>query len=207
MNAQLGGKHLLHLMLVRLISTLAKWLCLVSSLEMVRLHNHLKTHKKGLLISDLSNLTLKNSEWFLLPLCTGYPLVDACMRELSITGYASNHARLNAASFLAYTMSFDWRLAPAKRNDLLVCVCVKMTEGILMWLNRKRWIANYCTDSWFMMYDVHVYICICMFCVACAYEFTFQHKCFFFKIDSAMHLPWIYFMKPFILKWCWTIQN
>ena len=33
------------------------------------------------------------------------------MRELSITGYASNHARLNAASFLAYTMSFDWRLA------------------------------------------------------------------------------------------------
>eukprot|EP00435_Cladocopium_sp_Y103_P030395 s737_g7.t1 len=40
---------------------------------------------------------------------TGYPLVDACMRELSITGYASNHARLNAASFLAYTMSFDWR--------------------------------------------------------------------------------------------------
>ena len=54
-------------------------------------------------------------------LCTGYPLVDACMRELSITGYASNHARLNAASFLAYTMSFDWRLAPAKRNDLLVC--------------------------------------------------------------------------------------
>ena len=39
----------------------------------------------------------------------GYPLVDACMRELSITGYASNHARLNAASFLAYTMSFDWR--------------------------------------------------------------------------------------------------
>lgn len=62
-----------------------------------------------------------------------------------------------------------------------VCVCVKMTEGILMWLNRKRWIANYCTDSWFMMYDVHVYICICIFCVACAYEFTFQHKCFFFK--------------------------
>ncbi|CAJ1367395.1 unnamed protein product [Effrenium voratum] len=40
---------------------------------------------------------------------TGYPLVDACMRELSITGYMSNHARLNAASFLALSMSFDWR--------------------------------------------------------------------------------------------------
>ena len=45
---------------------------------------------------------------------TGYPLIDACMRELSITGYASNHARLNAASFLAYTMSFDWRCAGCK---------------------------------------------------------------------------------------------
>ncbi|CAK9069219.1 Cryptochrome DASH [Durusdinium trenchii] len=40
---------------------------------------------------------------------TGYPLVDACMRELSITGYTSNHARMNAASFLACSMSFDWR--------------------------------------------------------------------------------------------------
>ncbi|CAE6970790.1 cry [Symbiodinium sp. CCMP2592] len=40
---------------------------------------------------------------------TGYPLVDACMRELEATGLASNHARLNAASFLACSMGFDWR--------------------------------------------------------------------------------------------------
>eukprot|EP00439_Symbiodinium_sp_Y106_P055970 s364_g7.t2 len=40
---------------------------------------------------------------------TGYPLVDACMRELQATGLASNHARLNAASFLACSMGFDWR--------------------------------------------------------------------------------------------------
>ena len=44
-----------------------------------------------------------------IPLASGYPLVDACMRELSITGYTSNHARMNAASFLACSMSFDWR--------------------------------------------------------------------------------------------------
>ncbi|CAE7486537.1 CFAP157 [Symbiodinium pilosum] len=31
------------------------------------------------------------------------------MRELRTTGLASNHARLNAASFLACSMSFDWR--------------------------------------------------------------------------------------------------
>lgn len=45
-----------------------------------------------------------------------------------------------------------------EERSLGMCVCVKMTEGILMWLNRKRWIANYCTDSWFMMHDVHVYV-------------------------------------------------
>ena len=39
----------------------------------------------------------------------GYPLVDACMRELQSTGLPSNQARLNAASFLACSMSFDWR--------------------------------------------------------------------------------------------------
>ena len=47
----------------------------------------------------------------------GYPLVDACMRELQATGLASNHARLNAASFLACSMGFDWRLdLRQKRN-------------------------------------------------------------------------------------------
>ncbi len=45
-----------------------------------------------------------------------------------------------------------WRLQRG-----MISWCVKMPEGILMWLNRKRWIAKYCTDSWFMIYDnVHV---------------------------------------------------
>ena len=35
--------------------------------------------------------------------------MDACMRELRATGLASNPARLNAASFLACSMGFDWR--------------------------------------------------------------------------------------------------
>ena len=40
---------------------------------------------------------------------TGYPLVDATMREISHTGYASYRCRLNAASFLVYDMKHDWR--------------------------------------------------------------------------------------------------
>lgn len=40
---------------------------------------------------------------------TGVPLVDAAMRELSETGYTSNRARQNAASFLVKDLHQDWR--------------------------------------------------------------------------------------------------
>lgn len=40
---------------------------------------------------------------------TGYPLVDANMRELAATGFMSNRGRQNVASFLALDMNTDWR--------------------------------------------------------------------------------------------------
>lgn len=40
---------------------------------------------------------------------TGYPLVDANMRELKATGFMSNRGRQNVCSFLAIDMNFDWR--------------------------------------------------------------------------------------------------
>merc|ERR1712232_661413 len=40
---------------------------------------------------------------------TGYPLVDANMRELSATGFMSNRGRQNVCSFLAIDMNIDWR--------------------------------------------------------------------------------------------------
>lgn len=40
---------------------------------------------------------------------TGYPLVDANMRELKATGFMSNRGRQNVASFLAIDMNTDWR--------------------------------------------------------------------------------------------------
>ncbi|MGC6442114.1 MAG: DASH family cryptochrome [Rubripirellula sp.] len=41
---------------------------------------------------------------------TGYPLVDANMRELFQTGYMSNRGRQNVASFLTKNLGLDWRL-------------------------------------------------------------------------------------------------
>ncbi|KAA8493823.1 Cryptochrome DASH, chloroplastic/mitochondrial [Porphyridium purpureum] len=40
---------------------------------------------------------------------TGYPLVDANMRELNQTGFMSNRGRQNVASFLTKDLRIDWR--------------------------------------------------------------------------------------------------
>lgn len=40
---------------------------------------------------------------------TGYPLVDANMRELAATGFMSNRGRQNVCSFFAIDMNQDWR--------------------------------------------------------------------------------------------------
>lgn len=41
---------------------------------------------------------------------TGYPFVDAAMRQLNHTGYMHNRARMTTASFLAKDLLLDWRL-------------------------------------------------------------------------------------------------
>jgi deoxyribodipyrimidine photo-lyase len=41
---------------------------------------------------------------------TGFPLVDACMREMNTTGYMHNRGRMTTASFLIKTLLIDWRV-------------------------------------------------------------------------------------------------
>ena len=40
---------------------------------------------------------------------TGFPLVDACMRQLNATGYMHNRGRMLVASFLCKILLLDWR--------------------------------------------------------------------------------------------------
>lgn len=51
---------------------------------------------------------------------TGYPLVDAGMRELWATGYMHNRVRMVAASFLIKDLLLDWRSGEAWFWDTLV---------------------------------------------------------------------------------------
>lgn len=41
---------------------------------------------------------------------TGFPVVDACMRQLNNTGYMHNRGRMIVANFLVKTLLIDWRL-------------------------------------------------------------------------------------------------
>jgi deoxyribodipyrimidine photo-lyase len=52
-----------------------------------------------------------NSTWFS-AWCkgeTGFPIVDAGMRQMNVTGYMHNRSRLIVASFLVKTLLIDWR--------------------------------------------------------------------------------------------------
>lgn len=51
---------------------------------------------------------------------TGYPLVDAAMRELKETGFMSNRARQNVASFYTKNLGLDWREGAAWFESQLV---------------------------------------------------------------------------------------
>ncbi len=51
---------------------------------------------------------------------TGFPLVDANMRELAATGFMSNRGRQNVASFLAKNLGLDWRMGAWWFDSMLI---------------------------------------------------------------------------------------
>jgi len=51
---------------------------------------------------------------------TGFPLVDANMREIAASGYMSNRGRQNVASFLTKNLGIDWRMGAEWFESLLV---------------------------------------------------------------------------------------
>jgi deoxyribodipyrimidine photo-lyase len=72
---------------------------------------------------------------------TGYPIVDAAMRQLRHEGWTHNRGRLVAGSFLAKTLYADWRLGARHFLDLLVDGDVANNQ--LNW----QWVAGTGTDT------------------------------------------------------------
>ena len=72
---------------------------------------------------------------------TGYPIVDAGMRQLAAEGWMHNRARLITASFLTKTLQLDWRLGAQHFMSLLVDGDVANNQ--LNW----QWVAGTGTDT------------------------------------------------------------
>jgi len=65
---------------------------------------------------------------------TGYPIVDAAMRQLAREGFMHNRARLIAASFLVKDLGVDWRRGAAHFLDLLVDGDIANNSGNWQWV-------------------------------------------------------------------------
>ncbi|MDX2277175.1 MAG: deoxyribodipyrimidine photo-lyase [Hyphomonadaceae bacterium] len=72
---------------------------------------------------------------------TGYPVVDAAMRELWVTGYMHNRARMIAASFLIKHLLIDWRRGEAWFWDTLLDA--DLANNAASW----QWVAGSGADA------------------------------------------------------------
>ncbi|HEX5538241.1 MAG TPA: deoxyribodipyrimidine photo-lyase [Methylophilaceae bacterium] len=64
---------------------------------------------------------------------TGYPLVDAAMRQLNQTGYMHNRLRMVTASFLVKDLLVDWRLGEQYFADKLIDFDLAANNGGWQW--------------------------------------------------------------------------
>jgi len=65
---------------------------------------------------------------------TGYPLIDAAMRQLAAEGFMHNRARMAVASFLTKDLYLDWRAGAAHFWDLLTDGEVANNAGNWQWV-------------------------------------------------------------------------
>ncbi|MGW2638990.1 cryptochrome/photolyase family protein [Streptomyces sp. NPDC001348] len=72
---------------------------------------------------------------------TGYPIVDAAMRQLRHEGWMHNRGRLLTASFLTKTLYVDWRVGA--RHFLGLLVDGDLANNQLNW----QWVAGTGTDT------------------------------------------------------------
>jgi deoxyribodipyrimidine photo-lyase len=68
---------------------------------------------------------------------TGFPIVDAGMRELAATGFTSNRMRQIVASFLVHDLSCDWRAGAAWFESQLVDFDVSSNQGNWLYVSGR----------------------------------------------------------------------
>ena len=80
---------------------------------------------------------------------TGYPLVDAGMRELNATGYLPNRVRMTVAGFLVKHLFIDWRWGERYFADKLLDYELANNMGNWQWMAGSGAISS----PWFRVYS------------------------------------------------------
>ena len=80
---------------------------------------------------------------------TGYPLVDAGMRELNQTGYLPNRVRMTVAGFLVKHLFIDWRWGERYFADKLLDYELANNVGNWQWMAGTGAVAA----PWFRVYS------------------------------------------------------
>ena len=85
---------------------------------------------------EYDNIQWRNNEQEFESWCegkTGYPIVDAGMRELNATGFMHNRVRMIAASFLCKHLLIDWRWGEAYFAEKLLDYDLSANNGNWQW--------------------------------------------------------------------------
>jgi deoxyribodipyrimidine photo-lyase len=86
--------------------------------------------------ADFENIPFPNDKALFKAWCdgkTGYPLVDAAMRQLNQTGFMHNRLRMVAASFLVKDLLIDWRWGERYFAEKLIDFDLSANNGGWQW--------------------------------------------------------------------------
>jgi deoxyribodipyrimidine photo-lyase len=86
--------------------------------------------------AEFENIAFPNDEKLFKAWCdgqTGYPLVDAAMRQINTTGFMHNRLRMVAASFLVKDLLIDWRWGERYFAEKLIDFDLSANNGGWQW--------------------------------------------------------------------------
>ena len=100
------------------------------------LHHHPRVAEGRAFKPEFESLPFPNNPAWFQAWCdgqTGYPLVDAAMRQLNQTGYMHNRLRMVAASFLVKDLLVDWRWGERYFAEKLLDFDLSANNGGWQW--------------------------------------------------------------------------